>query len=97
MLLVLYKSVDDKNMVSSIINLNVADVPQDVKDSGVIVESIPDPEAQPGKTAVAYVDVTNKAVYYEYVGRPLMPEERIAQLEQQLKITQDALDALLLA
>ncbi|MED4570304.1 hypothetical protein P9302_12545 [Brevibacillus agri] len=42
-----------------------------------------------------YIPSTNK-FEFELIDIPLTPDEKIAQLEQQLKITQDALDALLL-
>ncbi|NTU33372.1 hypothetical protein HPY27_24770 [Brevibacillus sp. HB1.1] len=97
MYLVLHKKINDKNMVSSIINLDVAtDLPQEVIDSGVIVENEPSPEAVTGKTATIYIDLGTKKYYYEYADRPLTQDEEIADLKAKLKVTQDAIDATLL-
>ncbi|GEC88581.1 MULTISPECIES: hypothetical protein [Brevibacillus] len=64
---------------------------------GVLVPTVPTPDNIAGKEAVLYFNPTTKEFSYEYVDKPLTQDEKIAQLEQQLKITQDALDALLLA
>lgn len=67
---------------------------------GLLVDSVPEPTPQDGKMALLYINPITKELWYEYVDRPLTSEEetkkRITQLEEQLKITQDALDALLL-
>ncbi|EMT54219.1 hypothetical protein I532_01395 [Brevibacillus borstelensis AK1] len=62
---------------------------------GILVEEVPDPEDN-GKEPTLYINPETLEMWYEYKDLPLTPEERINQLETQLKITQDALDALLL-
>jgi|HigsolmetaAR203D_1030402.scaffolds.fasta_scaffold00989_15 hypothetical protein len=65
-------------------------------DNSMLVNSIPEEQPQVGKSGVLYVNPRTKELWYEYLDRPLTPEEKIAQLEEQLRITQEAVDALLL-
>ncbi|MED2006683.1 hypothetical protein P4V39_00945 [Brevibacillus borstelensis] len=73
-------------------NLTVASV-----ENGVIVTELPTrPKRQAGTDHVLYVNPITKEAWYDQVSVPLTPEERIEQFENQLKVTQEALDALLL-
>ncbi|WPS86886.1 hypothetical protein SMD22_20655 [Brevibacillus halotolerans] len=63
--------------------------------TGLLVDSIPQPEVN-GKIPKLFINPKTQELWYEYTDRPLSPEEEIVQLKAQLKITQDALDALLL-
>lgn len=67
---------------------------------GALVDAIPKPENIEGKVAVLKFNPTDKTLFYEYEDVPLTGEallqQKISQLEQQLKITQDAIDAILL-
>ncbi|PGT89225.1 hypothetical protein [Bacillus sp. AFS040349] len=47
---------------------------------GFLVESLPTMEEQIGKMPILKVDSANQ-LYYEYIDRPLSPEEKITQLE----------------
>ncbi|TGV29284.1 hypothetical protein EN829_040845 [Mesorhizobium sp. M00.F.Ca.ET.186.01.1.1] len=69
------------------------------KADGYVVDAaeLPKADMKPGKGGKLLFDSATGVFSYQYYDVPLSPEERIAQLEQQLKITQDALDALLLA
>lgn len=64
-------------------------------DSSILVDSIPEEQPQVGKYGILYVNPQTKEFWYEYVDRPLTPEEKIAQLEEQLRITQETIDFLL--
>jgi hypothetical protein len=73
---------------------------EELLQEGILVESIPKPEFIEGKVPVLKYDPTNKELYYEYEDIPPTKEEllekEIEQLKQQLQITQQALDELLL-
>lgn len=62
--------------------------------------AMPEPDYLPKKTYELYFNPTTKELWYEYKDAPPTPEElkdmRISQLEEQLRITQEAVDALLL-
>lgn len=73
-----------------------AQLPENEKRTYITVEALPEPTLTAGKLAVLCVDTETRTLVYQYQDRLITPEERIAQLEEQLKITQDALDALLL-
>lgn len=51
----------------------------ELRESGYLVNSIPKPENISGKVGVLKYD--GKNFYYEYIDRPLTPEEKIEQLE----------------
>jgi hypothetical protein len=70
---------------------------------GILLTEVPEPEAIQGKTAKAYVNPQTKEFWYEYVDRPLTPEEKLQLLEQEnqdlknrIDLMQQALDELLL-
>ncbi|MGZ0050125.1 hypothetical protein [Brevibacillus gelatini] len=67
-----------------------------LKAEGYLGELPPEPERVAGKEPLLKMNVSMKTPYWEMVDRPLTPDEELAQLKAQLKITQDALDALLL-
>lgn len=67
------------------------------KKGGIVIDAaIPTPDIKPGKAAKLFYDPAAKTLYHQYFDVPLTTEEELAQLKAQLKITQDALDALLL-
>ncbi|OAJ73534.1 hypothetical protein AYJ08_13965 [Brevibacillus sp. SKDU10] len=68
---------------------------EELQTTGLLVDSIPQPEAN-GKIPKLFINPKTQELWYEYTDRPLSPEEEIVRLKAQLKITQDALDALLL-
>ncbi|UED76110.1 hypothetical protein [Brevibacillus sp. DP1.3A] len=74
---------------------------QELRAEGILVESLPTPSlSDETKVPVLFVNPTTGETWFEYQDRPLTLQEqqakKILQLEEQLKITQDALDALLL-
>lgn len=71
-------------------------LPQEVVEKGIMVDEVPTANPPAGKVGTPYINPQTKEIWYEYSDRPLTAEEKIDQLQQQLKITQDALDALLL-
>ncbi|WP_035296233.1 hypothetical protein [Brevibacillus thermoruber] len=71
-------------------------LPPEVIEKGIIVDEVPDPNPPANKVGILFINPQTQEMWYEYVDRPLTPEERIAQLEEQLRITQEAVDALLL-
>ncbi|PIC05481.1 hypothetical protein CS060_04175 [Anoxybacillus flavithermus] len=66
---------------------------EELRQIGALVEDIPEPEQVEGKTPVMYYNPQTNSVYYEYIDRPLTPEE---ELRQRIELMQQALDALLL-
>lgn len=96
MAIIFYKKESEtKAFVTSTIYNTKGFDPQELAE-GLEVEVIPEPEAQPGKLHNLYVNPKTKELWYEYTDRPLTTEEELAQVKAQLKITQDAIDALLL-
>jgi hypothetical protein len=51
-------------------------------EGGVFVDSVPEPENQPGKAAVLKYSEAD-GLYYEYVDRPLAQDEEIELLKKQ--------------
>lgn len=54
---------------------------------------IPEPESIEGKVPRMFLNPTTREIFYEYVDRPLTPEE---ELRQRIELMQQALDDLLL-
>lgn len=73
---------------------------EQLEQEGILVDSIPEPQQTEGKLAILYCNPDTKETYYEYEDMPKTPEdeqaERIEQLEQQLVITQEAIDFLIM-
>jgi hypothetical protein len=59
-------------------------LPEEDRVGGFLVESIPEPEQIEGKIPKLKVDSEQKQIYYEYVDKPVSPEEKIVQLEQEI-------------
>jgi hypothetical protein len=57
------------------------------------VDEIPEPQQIEGKIPVMYYNPQTNNVYYEYIDRPLTPEE---ELRQRIELMQQALDDLIL-
>lgn len=55
---------------------------EELLETGVFVDSIPNPENKIGMRAVPYYNADTKKVYYEYKSIPLTDQERIEQLEE---------------
>lgn len=56
---------------------------EELGQTGILVESVPQETIQPGKLSVLYVNPQTKELWYEYIDVPLSAEERIAQLEKE--------------
>ncbi|SFI89550.1 hypothetical protein [Brevibacillus centrosporus] len=67
----------------------------ELEKTGVFVDSVPELVNIEGKVARLYLNPATRTLEWKHFDSQ-RPEDRVAQLEQQLKITQDALDALLL-
>lgn len=67
---------------------------EELLQDGFFVDYIPEPEQIKGKTAVLKANLDDKILYYEYVDKPLTPEE---ELKQRIELMQQALDDLLLS
>jgi hypothetical protein len=83
-----YKPFDEKD--------GLGKTEAELKQTGYLVESIPEPEMIEGKVPILKFDKVNEEFYYEYVDRPLTPEEEVRQLKERIEIMQQALDELLL-
>jgi hypothetical protein len=60
--------------------------PQELKNNGnyITVAAMPEAEQQAGKTALPYCNPQTGEVWYEYVDRPLTPEEMVnAKIQEQ--------------
>lgn len=55
---------------------------EELREEGILLDDIPKPERVEGKIPVPYYNPETNTVYYEYVDRPLTPEEKAEQLEQ---------------
>ncbi|GIO06203.1 hypothetical protein J31TS6_22310 [Brevibacillus reuszeri] len=53
--------------------------------TGVLIEALPQLEKHDGKDAKLYFNPQTKELWYEYVDSPLPENDRIAQLEQNMK------------
>jgi hypothetical protein len=77
---------------------------QELENEGLLVSSIPNPDLTDNtKMPILKVNPTNNTLYYEYVDRPLTPEEKLQLIEQEneelkvrIDLMQQALDDLLL-
>jgi hypothetical protein len=67
---------------------------EELEQEGFFVDSIPEPQEIEGKIPVLKFNGTE--LYYEYVDRPLTPEEELEQLKERIEIMQQAMDELLL-
>jgi hypothetical protein len=90
-----YKPFDEKD--------GLGKTEEELQQTGYLVESIPEPEAIPGKVPILKFDKNNKELYYEYIDRPLTTEEKLQLIEQEnqdlknrIELMQQALDELLL-
>ena len=66
---------------------------EELRQIGALVDEIPEPEQLENKIAVMYYNPQTNSVYYEYIDKPLTPEE---ELRQRIELMQQALDSLLL-
>ena len=66
---------------------------EELRQIGALVDEIPEPEQIEGKIAVMYYNPQTNSFYYEYIDRPLTPEEEI---QQRIELMQKVLDDLLL-
>ena len=69
-----YRPFDEK------VGMNLPE--ETLRQMGALVDEIPEPEQREGKIPIMYYNPETNTVYYEYEGKPLTAEERIAMLEQ---------------
>jgi hypothetical protein len=77
---------------------------EELEKEGLFVDSLPSPDTtDSSKTPILKVNPIDNTLYYEYVDRPLTPEEKLQLLEQEnqelknrIEIMQQALDDLIL-
>lgn len=62
---------------------------------GVKVVNIPEPEMVFGKVGYLYVNPTTLETWYEYVDRPLTPDEELQNLKEQMLSQQVAINMIL--
>ncbi|KZE41140.1 hypothetical protein AV540_25685 [Brevibacillus parabrevis] len=72
---------------------------EELKTTGALVDSIPEPLYQDGKQPVLYINPKTKELLYEYADIPSPEEDRITQLEKETteikKANLDTQDAVL--
>lgn len=66
---------------------------EELRQIGALVDTVPEPEQIAGKIPVMYYNPQTNSVYYEYIDKPLTPEE---EMRQRIELMQQALDSLLL-
>jgi hypothetical protein len=78
-------------------------LPENERENFIEVEEIPTSEIIPGKMPILMYNLETNELFYEYVDRPLTPEEKLQLLEQEneelkarIEVMQQALDELLL-
>lgn len=70
----------------------VEGLPDEIKQQGIRVESVPEPpEPKRGKSAVLYCNPKTGELWYEYVDRPLTPEELAQEQSEKLDLIMMAL------
>jgi len=100
----MYYVKTDENGVVNYVTRDISGLPQDFVNTLFTIDFIPPaPEQQIGKGVILIADKDTKTAWFEYVDRPLTPEEKIQLLEQEnqelknrIEIMQQALDELLL-
>lgn len=69
---------NNSNRKVTSIYYNGEDLADEQKANAIVVEDVPEPDNRPGKAAILKYSETD-GLYYEYVDRPLTPEEQSAQ------------------
>ena len=54
------------------------------KGNYIKVENVPEPRQVKGKSVLPYCNPETKEVWYEYVDKPLAPEEQLKELQEQV-------------
>ncbi|WP_144700219.1 hypothetical protein [Fictibacillus phosphorivorans] len=60
----------------------------ELESEGIFVDSIPTPDTSNPKM-IPELKYNGSALYYEYIERPLTPEDKIQQLESELAISKE--------
>lgn len=97
-----YEMMDGVAVVTTqVTDINL--VSESIRNNFIPVQPIPPAPNQIGKTARLCLDIESRELYYDYVDRPLTPEEKVQLLEQEnqelknrIDLMQQALDDLLL-
>ena len=55
---------------------------EELEQTGVFVDKVPEPRHIPGKQAIMKYDYDQREIYYEYIVAPLTDKERLDLLEQ---------------
>lgn len=71
---------DDNNRNVTSIYYNGKDLTDEQKATAIVVESVPEPENRPGKSATLKYSETD-GLYYDYVDCPLTQEEQMEALK----------------
>jgi len=82
--LVFYEQENTNRGRVTLIHYMPEQLPAALREQGIEVAEIPEPQEVDGKMAVLYINPTTKEMWYEYADRPLTLEERIQQLERAL-------------
>lgn len=64
-------------------NWNLSDLPQDIINNGILVDTIPTPDTPVGKQEQLYINPQTKELWYEYVDIPKTLEGTVADLQSQ--------------
>jgi hypothetical protein len=106
----IYVKVNDETSIVEFIHYKPFDptyglkkTQEELEQEGFFVESIPEPNEEGRKIGILHANKETKELWYEYVDRPLTPEEKLQLIEQEnqdlknrIDLMQQALDELLL-
>lgn len=68
---------------------------EEEKGEGILLESLPNPQTPPDKMPVLYYDNETNTLSYDYIDRPLTPEDELKQIKEKQALMQQAIDELI--
>lgn len=64
-------------------------------ETSILVTEVPPAEIIFGKAAETYINPKTREIWYEYIDRPLTPDEALHQLKEKQDLMQQAIDDLI--
>ncbi|GCD13281.1 hypothetical protein [Clostridium tagluense] len=85
MIFIKYELGTDTRSMVTLIHYNPSILSDEIMQNGVLVEKIPEPIPQNGKTEVLYYNIKTKEFWYEYIDIPKTQERTIQERMQSLE------------
>lgn len=82
------------------VNMQAEELAEEIRNKGLEVEFLEEPEFQIGKMPIQYINPSTKEIWYEYVDRELTSDEEIILLKSEnefLKKSQTSQDELIMS